>query len=44
VKLLGIAEPYSVYVLTKGGLIATWKISVDDEVPQGASNDDDGYV
>ena len=44
VKLLGIAEPYSVYVLTKGGLIATWKISVDDEVPQGASDDDDGYV
>jgi len=44
VKLLGIAEPYSVYVLTKGGLIATWKISVDDEVPQGASDDDDGNV
>ena len=44
VKLSRIAEPYSVYVLTKCGLIAAWKISVDDEVPQGASDDDDGYV
>ena len=44
VKLLGIADPYSIYVLTKGGLIATWKIPVDDEVPQGASDDEDAYV
>ena len=35
---------HSVYVLTKGGLTAVGQVSVDDEVPQRAPNDDDCQV
>ena len=37
-------QTYSVYVLTKGGLIAIGQVSLDDEMPQSAPNKDDGQV
>ena len=41
---LASADAHSVYVLAKGGLAAIGQISVNDEVPQCAPNDDDGHV
>ena len=41
---LAAAEAHSIYVLAKGGLAAIRQVSVDDEMPQSAPNNDDGQV